>query len=349
LKKNMTAIALTERESLILNSLVESYVTNAAPVGSRTLSKKHDLGISPATIRNVMNDLEDLGYLSQPHVSAGRIPTDKGYRFYVDSLMRIKTLAKRDRNLIEKNLLKISVDVTDILASASQVLGKISTQLGVVLEPRFYQGVFEKMELVSVSGNRILAVISIKSGLVKTIMMEIESEVSGEQLHEASQIINERLSGLSLKEVKETIDKRLAGVATRNDRLIRLIVESSNKLFNFENQKELHLGGTHNIVTNPEFLDQKYASRILQLLESKQSILHLLSDKQTEEVSISIGDENQEDGFTGFGVITTRYYVGNVSGTLGVVGPTRMQYAEIVPLVDFMGKILTQTFHTRLS
>jgi len=144
LKKNMTAIALTERESLILNSLVESYVTNATPVGSRTLAKKHDLGISPATIRNVMNDLEDLGYLSQPHVSAGRIPTDKGYRFYVDSLMRIKTLAKRDRNLIEKNLLKISVDVTDILASASQVLGKISTQLGVVLEPRFYQGVFEK-------------------------------------------------------------------------------------------------------------------------------------------------------------------------------------------------------------
>ncbi len=198
----MTATALTERENLILNCVVESYVTNAIPVGSRTLAKKYDLGISPATIRNVMNDLEDLGYLSQPHVSAGRIPTDKGYRFYVDSLMLLKSLARRDRNLIEKGLLKVSVDVTDILASASQVLGKISTQLGVVLEPRFYQGVFEKMELVSVSGNRILAVISIKSGLVKTIMMEIKSEVSSEQLHEAYQIINQLLSGLSLWEVK---------------------------------------------------------------------------------------------------------------------------------------------------
>ncbi len=349
MKKNMTATALTERESLILNCLVESYVANATPVGSRHLAKKYDLGISPATIRNVMNDLEDLGYLSQPHVSAGRIPTDNGYRFYVDSLMMIRSLAKRDRNLIEKNLLKVSVDVTDILASASQVLGKISTQLGVVLEPRFYQGVFEKMELVSVSGNRVLAVISIKSGLVKTIMMEIESEFSGEQLHEASQIIKERLSGLSLKEVKETIDERLAGVSARNDRLIRLIVESSNKLFNFENQKELHLGGTHNIVANPEFLDQEYASKILQLLESKQSILHLLSDKQAAKVSISIGDENQENGFPGFSVITTRYYIGNVTGTLGVVGPTRMQYDKIVPLVDFMGKVLTRTFHTRMS
>ena len=345
----MTATALTERESLILNCLVESYVANATPVGSRYLAKKYDLGISPATIRNVMNDLEDLGYLSQPHVSAGRIPTDNGYRFYVDSLMLIRSLAKRDRNLIEKKLLKVSVDVTDILASASQVLGKISTQLGVVLEPRCYQGIFGKMELVSVGGNRVLAVISIKSGLVKTIMMEIESEVSSEQLHEAAQIINERLSGLSLKEVKETIDQRLAGVSVQNDRVIRLIVESSNKLFNFENQKELHLGGTHNIVANPEFLDQEYASKILQLLESKQSILHLLSDKQAAKVSLRIGDENQENGFTGFSVITTRYYIGNVTGTLGVVGPTRMQYDKIVPLVDFMGKVLTRTFHTRMS
>lgn len=345
----MAALALTERESLILNCLVESYVTNAKPVGSRYLAKKYDLGISPATIRNVMNDLEDLGYLGQPHISAGRIPTDKGYRFYVDSLMMIKSLAKRERSLIEENLLRVSVDVADILASASQVLAKISAQLGVVLGPRFYQGVFEKMELVSVSGSRILAVISIKSGLVKTIMMEIETEVSSEQLHEAAQIINERLSGLSLKEVKETIDERLAEVTTRNDRLIRLIVESSDKLFNFENHKELHLGGTHNIVANPEFLDQGYATRILQLLESKQSILHLLSDKQAEEVSISIGGENHEDGFAGFSVITTRYNVGDITGTLGVVGPTRMHYAKIVPLVDFMGKMLTQTFHMRMS
>lgn len=343
------AIALTNRESLILNCIVETYVTTATPVGSRFLTKKYHLGISPATIRNVMNDLEDQGYLSQPHISAGRVPTDKGYRFYVDSLMMLKNLAKRDRRFIEENLNTVSVDVTEILTTASRVLGKISSQLGIVLEPRFYQGIFQKIELVSVSTNRILAVISIKSGLVKTIMMGIESEVSNEQLHAVSQIINERLSGLSLKEVKETIDERLANVPVLDDKLIHLIVESSDRLFNFEDEKELHLGGTHNIMSNPEFFDRDYATRILELLESKQNILHLLNEKQAENISITIGRENKVTLFRDCSVITARYHIGDITGTLGVVGPTRMHYSRIVPLVDYMGKFLTQTFHARMS
>ncbi|MFQ5823525.1 MAG: heat-inducible transcriptional repressor HrcA [bacterium] len=346
----MIAHSLTEREKLILNCVVESFVQSAKPVGSRYLAKKYNLGIGSATIRNVMTDLEELGYLNQPHTSAGRIPTDKGYRFYVDSLISVQRLARNERRLIFENLRKVSVDVDEILHTSSQVLGEISSQLGVVLAPRFYQGIFQKMELVPISENKILAVLSIKSGLVKTIMMEIESGVSRDQLNETSWIINERLSGLSLKEIKETIDKRMSGISIEEDKLIRLIVQSSNKLFNFEEYKDLHLGGTQNIMANPEFFDQEHITNILELIESKQIILHIFSEKEEgDKISITIGEENKEELFRNCSIITTSYHIGNVTGTLGVVGPTRMQYAKIISLVDYMGKALTQMLCAQMS
>lgn len=346
----MTIENLPEREKLILNCIVESYVQNVQPIGSRYIAKRYNLEISPATIRNVMTDLEEMGYLSQPHTSAGRIPTDKGYRFYVDTLMSVKSLSRNEQRIILENLRKVSAEVDEILHNSSQVLGKISSQLGIVLAPRFYQGIFQKMELVPISENKILVVISIKSGLVKTVMMEIASGISRNQLEETSWIINERLSGLSLKEIKETIDKRMSGISSGEDSLIRLIVESSNKLFYFDGHRDLHLGGTPNIMANPEFSDQEHFTKLLELIESKQIILHILDkSKEFDKISISIGEENKEELFSNCSVIATSYHLGNVSGTLGVVGPTRMQYAKIVSLVDYMGRALTQMLSAQMS
>lgn len=342
---------LTDRQSTILYHIVETYVKTAKPVGSRNLAKKYSLGISAATIRNVMNDLEEMGLLCQPHVSAGRIPTDKGYRFYVNGLMSLQVLGNMERRMILENLhLHSSVDVNEILQAASRVLGRISSQLGVVLEPRFYQGVFQKMELVSVSENRVLAVLSIKSGLVKTIMMEIESGVSDDQLHETAWLINERLSGLSLLEVKETIDQRLNDVTVPQNRLLRLILDSSDRLFSFD-QDGLHMDGAQNIVANPEFSEVAEVARILSLIESKESFVSKFDSvpPENERISVRIGAENQEDLFRGCSVVTARYTIGNVQGALGVVGPTRMQYSRIIPLVDYVGEILTRTFHEKWS
>ncbi len=336
---------LTERECTILGCIVESYVKTALPVGSRALARTFNLGVSPATIRNTMNDLEEFGYLCQPHVSAGRIPTDKGYRFYVDGLVSFKKPSKREREIILERLQRSHADVNEVLDAASGVLGKISSQLGVVLEPRFYQGVFQRLELVSVSENRILAVISIKSGLVKTIMMEIESGVSHGQLHETSRIINERLFGLSLRDVKATIDKRLKDVTVHDNRLIRLVLESSDRLFNFESQEGMHFGGTSNIVANPEFSDQTDVMRILAMMESRESILGKFDAASSQKISIRIGRENEGELFRNCSIITSRYHVGDVTGTLGVVGPTRMQYGKIVPLVAFMGDVLSDRFN----
>ena len=343
--EKVTDRVLSERECTILSCVVESYVRTALPVGSRALVKAFHLSLSPATIRNTMNDLEELGYLCQPHVSAGRVPTDKGYRFYVDGLVSYKGPSKRERDLILKNLQCSFAHVDEILEAASTVLGRISSQLGIVMEPQFYEGVFQKMELVSVSENCILAVISIKSGLVKTIMMEIESGISRNQLQSTCQIINERLHGLSLKEVKETIDSRLTDVTVGENRLIRLILESSDRLFNFETQAGLHLGGASNIVANPEFSDQRDVSRILALLESRESILSHFHGAEPQQISIRIGTENEEAMFRDCSVISTRYRVGDVTGTIGVVGPTRMHYSRIVPLVDFVSDALSDRFN----
>lgn len=341
---------LQQRERQILTCIVESFVENAKPVGSRYLAKRYNLDVSPATIRNLMMDLEDMGYLEQPHTSAGRVPTDKGYRVYVDTLMSIQRLSRKEQRRIFDKLRQVSADVDEILHTSCQVLGEISSQLGVVLGPRFYQGIFQKMELVPVAENKILVVISIKSGLVKTIMMEIRSNVSRDQLDETCWIINERLSGLSLKEIKESIDKRMSGLSYGEEGLIRLIVESSKKLFDFEEYRDVHLGGARNIMSNPEFADREHLSKMIDLLEQKQIILHLLNkNAEDNKISISIGEENKEELFRNCSVITTSYHIGTVSGTLGVVGPTRMHYGKIVSLVDYMGKALTELLSAQLS
>ncbi len=342
MKRKPNDTVLSERESTILNCVVGAYVRSASPVGSRYLAKEFDLGISPATIRNVMNDLEEAGFLCQPHVSAGRIPTDRGYRFYVDSLMAVQKLRRRERKLIDDNLGRYSIDVQQILDAASRVLCQISEQLGVVLEPRFYEGVFQKMELVGVSENRVLAVISIRSGLVKTIMMEIESSVSADQLHATSFLITERLSGLSLREVKETIDARLSDVTVGENSLVRLVLESSDRLFDFDEPGGLHLGGTKNIVSNPEFSQHRDIAKILGLIESKEGLFSAFRRAHASDVTVCIGEENDEELFRGCSIVAVPYSVGSVTGSLGVIGPTRMAYARIIPLVDYVGDSLTR-------
>ncbi len=340
---------LTEREMAILGCVVENYVQTATPVGSRYLAKHSPLGVSPATIRNVMNDLEEMGYLCQPHVSAGRIPSDKGYRFYVDSLMPLRKLRKLERQIIADNLQNYSADVNEILDVASQMLGKVSAQLGIVLEPKFYQGVFEKMDLVSVSENRVLAVISIQSGLVKTIMMEIKSGVSRDQLEQTSWIINERLHGLSLKEVKESIDARLSDVALSDDRVLRYVLSYSDKLFSLTGRDGLHFGGANNIVANPEFSEKSDVARVLDLIEGRESLWQKFDQGADDKLYIRIGSENEEDLFHNYSVVATRYHIGNVTGALGVVGPTRMRYAKVISLVDYVGDALTKALGDKLS
>ncbi|KPL08420.1 hypothetical protein AMJ86_00515 [bacterium SM23_57] len=328
---------LVPRECLILESVIQNFIETANPVGSRLIAKKLKMCLSPATVRNVLMDLEDKGLLYQPHVSAGRIPTDQGYRVFVDKLMKRVKLSSPEKKRIQENLDGIVQNVDVILIRASQVLGEISKQLGVVLAPRFFQGVCENIKLINMSENKILVVISIKSGLVRTIIMEIATSVSDERLEGTARFLNERLCGLTLREIKESIDQRLKDVGEGDIGLIKLIINSADDLFDFDEHQVFHFGGTHHIVGQPEFANQNRAMKILELIENKRNIIvHVLNECLTNSISIMIGGENNIESMKDFSVISSTYRLGDITGVLGILGPTRMQYAKMIALVDYM-------------
>ncbi|MFQ5630273.1 MAG: heat-inducible transcriptional repressor HrcA, partial [bacterium] len=319
---------LTKREKNILNLIVENFVRHAAPVGSKFISQNTDISLSSASIRNVMMELEQRGYITHPHTSAGRLPTDKGYRFYVDSLMQMENLSTAEKDGIVENLNRFSRDVSYILEAASQTLARISNLLGVVLAPRFFEGIFQKMELVPVTEKKILVVISIKSGLVKTITMELEKDVPREKLEHTANVINERLHGLTLQEIKQTIDVRLKNLDEGDTSFIDLVVDSSKILFDFSPPGDLHIGGASNIIVQPEFFKQEASKDITELLDDREIMIHLLNQDDDEndtqgdakKIRITIGEENKDIVMQHCSLITASYHVGEIFGTVGVLG-----------------------------
>jgi len=342
----MSEPILTQRESFLLKSLIRNFVDFATPIGSRFLSKANNNQLSAATIRNIMMDLEEKGLVAQPHISAGRVPTDLGYRYYVNDLMMIEKLSKSEREKIDQDLQDVSTkDVEIVIEKSCEVLSEISNQLGVVLSPRFYQGKFEKMELISISENKLLVIITIKLGLVKTIIMEIKSEISKNKLEETTQILNERLSGLTLKQILDSFELRMSDITYGDENLIDQISESVDKIFSIENE-HVHIRGAQNILSHPEFSRQERLSKILELIDNQNILIHIINSsiKNDEKISISIGQENQEQLVNNCSLITTTYKIGDVTGTLGVIGPTRMKYEKVTGLVDYLAKEISNVF-----
>jgi heat-inducible transcriptional repressor len=335
-------IELPLRAQAVLRSIIHHYILTAKPVGSRVISQKYGLGFSSATIRNVMAELEGAGYLCHPHTSAGRIPTPKGYRLYVDNLMKIEQLDAFIKKKIRENVMAVDKNIDFLLEKTSQILGAVSSQLGVVIGPSFEDAVFDRIALVSLSDERLLVVLSLKTGVIKSIFVEVHSAIKQSELEETSRILSERLSGLTVKTIKETIQQRLTDVSSINPELIRLFINSADTFFQFENQK-IFIGGTKNIVEQPEFHAQDRVRSIIELIENKNIIVHLVSRAASNEgIAISIGDENSNDLSTMFSIVSTKFAVSGHQGTLGIIGPVRMWYPKIIPLVNYTAEIITQ-------
>ncbi len=332
---------LTDRERRVFLSIVRSFIKTAEPVGSRYLSKHHHLDISPATIRNVMTDLEEKGLICQPHTSAGRIPTDSGYRQYVDSLVGVVKLTDTEKRSIVEQLAKFSEDIDLIIEKASRVLSDISNQLGVVLAPRFASGRLDKIDLVSLSDHKLLVVLGIKSGLVKTIMVEIEREVSQSMLSATCQLLNERLHGLTIEELLTSIDERFRDIDIDNRLILNAIKEKADSFINRESSYDFHFSGMKNVFLHPEFETREKMKRFIELMDRKDLLVRVLGDVENEGVSIVIGAENTESLMKNCSLISATYHIGDAKGTLGVIGPTRMQYAKAIALVEFMAETLS--------
>ena len=344
----MSFDVLTEREKEILESIVQHFVLTGNPVGSRTLAKKQKETLSPASIRNVMADLEEKGYLDHPHTSAGRRPTTMGYRHYVDNLVDLTELSDEEKVLFRQNIGDFSGDLDFILEKTLQVLAKVSNLLGVVLTPKFDDSVLEKIDILRISSEKLLVILSIKDGVAKTILLEVQHDLADNLLKKVNQLINERLAGLKIKEIKNTFSDRLKDLMNEESGLIRLFIDSAEKLFDFTRYSNLIYSGASNIINYPEFSDVNKISTLIELFEEKNIIIHLMEKRTVPpELKITIGDENEEELVQNCSIITAPYRVGNIDGILGVIGPTRMVYKRVIPIVDFTAKFVTTILQSK--
>ncbi|MFC1558902.1 heat-inducible transcriptional repressor HrcA, partial [candidate division KSB1 bacterium] len=325
-RKSKASEELSQRENLILRLVITNFISSGTPVGSRFLWKNYHLDMCPATIRNIMFDLEETGFVMQPHKSAGRVPTDKGIRAYIEDYIQFEELTETEKRAIEEDIESIRSNVDDLLKKTSLVLGNLSKQLGVVLTPNLFSGILKKIELVDVSDNKLLVVISLKTDLFKTIIIEIDSHIQKAELEETARVLTERLSGLTLGVIKDTIDKRLEDISTGNKGIMRYFIEYPENLFNIEWRGDVHVGGTEKIVEQPEFFSNENVKKVLHLLNDKKTIINIMEQRNNEEdITVTIGKENKDSKIELFSIITAGYTIGNMKGTLGIIGPRRMR------------------------
>ncbi len=339
---------LSEREKLILRYIVQNYILTANPVGSRALSRKLDLGLSPSTVRNAMSDLEEMGLLTHPHTSAGRLPTDLGYRLYVNDLMLVEDLSQNIRESISECVEKISTEVSDILESIGSSLAEITKLLSVISAPELSAGELERIELIRIANERLMIVVIVKSGLVKTINLEVKSSISNDEIADTARFINERLVGLRLLEIPVVIRERLAGHGRSRDAVVRLFLDFPEKIFSEDHKIEMQIGGARYFLEQPEYQSPDKLKGIIELIEDKDVIVHLLKDRETG-VKVTIGSENEGERLKDLSVITSTYRVGEYSGALGIIGPTRMNYSRVVALLDYTSKLVSKKIEAKES
>ncbi len=334
---------LTSRERQVLEAVVRTFVRTAAPAGSRTLAQRHEIGVSPATIRNTMSDLTSKGYLTQPHPSAGRMPTDKAYRYYVDLLMRVEQLSPDEARRLESTLGIERLAEEKLLDRAVRALSIVTRELGVGVGPRVEEGRLEKIELVGISSERILLVLAVSSGPVRTIFVEGSRAAEDGSLAPVAAWLNERLAGLTLREVRETYRDRLADPPAEHADLLNIFLEKAEAVFaDRPSGEDVVLGPSAGLVAQPEFADRENLRTLLELTERRDLLAGALRRRDADGIVISIGGEHRVPPLVDFSLVTTEYRMGETHGTIGVIGPTRMPYDRVVALVEYTARLLSK-------
>jgi heat-inducible transcriptional repressor len=347
----MTSPELNERERRVLEAVIQSYVETAEPAGSRALTRRFRFGVSPATIRNTMSDLEAKGYLYHPHTSAGRVPTDLAYRLYVDSLMRPGRVPAIEAGRLAEQIASGGNAIEAILRRAAQSLSVVTQELGVALGPALDGAVLERLELVRVSNERLLLVLTLAGGAVRTIFVDVPGQIADSALAEVTHVLNERLSGLTLREIRMSLGARVrdAGTLPSANELLNVFVQEGETLFNVplgQGDDRIVLGHTSTLAEQPEFASGESMRRLLALTDTREDLATLLRRRSVSPgISITIGNENGDPRLEDFTVVTAEYRVGTLSGVIGVIGPTRMPYDKVVALVRHTSLLVTDILH----
>ena len=334
---------MDERKLRILQAIIDDYILTAVPVGSRTISKKYDMGLSSATIRNEMSDLEELGYLDQPHVSAGRIPSAKAYRLYVDTLLRAGILPDDSTESIRGHFGGRVHQLQDVIDHAADVISSLTQYTAVVLPPKGKEPRLRTVQLVPVADNMALVVIATDSGVVRDNVVRISPDLDQDTLYTISRSLTRELQGKTLSEACEMLPEIIGRMSENNDLL--------QSLYGFLQEKQgqtmshVAVGGTSNILSYPEYNDVEKARNFLSLMETKDKLAEIVSGDGEMAFTVRIGPETGIPEMSDCSIVTATYSTrSGQQGTIGVIGPTRMQYSKVISILNMMGHQLTDMF-----
>jgi|TARA_B110000977_G_scaffold65316_1_gene88987 heat-inducible transcriptional repressor len=333
---------LDERAQILLKTLVEHYVTDGQPMGSKALLQHSGLGLSPATIRNIMSDLEALGFVSSPHTSAGRIPTQQGYRFFVDSLLSMQPLESKQIKQLESTL--SSTDQSELITTAADILSELTQFAGMILIPKRKALVFKHLEFMPLSDKRILLIIVSTDGSVQNRIILSDTPYSASSLTEAGNYFNAHYSGQTFEQARHKLHGDLKKMQADISHLMTAALEEPNLSQSKNKEEDVIIAGERNLLNVDELATNVITLRkLFDVFEQRSSLMQLLDNSQKAEgVQIFIGGESGYSPLDECSMVTSPYQVdGQVVGTLGVIGPTRMAYERVIPIVDITAKLLS--------
>jgi heat-inducible transcriptional repressor len=333
---------LDDRSHGLLKTLIERYISDGQPIGSRTLSRDSGMVLSPATIRNVMADLEEMGLISSPHTSAGRVPTAQGYRVFIDTMLNVRPLDGKAVAALKKQL-NPGLDSKKLIQAASTLLSDITHLAGIIMIPRRDAMSIRHIEFLPLSDRRILAIMVINEKEVQNRMLDVDRAYTPSELQQAANYINQHLLDQNLREVLDRLKAELLQTQQELSGLMRLVIDVSGKVFEQNEQEDLVVEGQTNLMGFDDLSDMDKLKQLFEAFHKKRDILHLLDRcQQAEGVQIFIGQESGYKALDDCSVVMSSYSTGGaLVGVLGVVGPTRIPYDRVIPIVDITAKLLS--------
>lgn len=341
---------LGEREAQVLKAIVYEYISTGKPVGSRSFVQKYSFSLSPATMRNIMFDLEQGGFLSQPHTSAGRIPTDSGYRFYVDSLLDMyESVAKNDIE-VREDILAREIEMDKIFMSIVRMLSLISKYTGIALMPKPDFTVVKHIEIISLTSHDVLFIIITRTGIIIHKKVSLSSPVTQNELYKYSRFLTAELSGYSLVKIKQSLINQLRTVTGIEPAVRNTALDITELVLKDEQEPDICIDGIENLLHIPDMIETEKLSEVLRFIEQKDDLRKIMEElRQKDGVFTLIGQEIKEIAVPCCSIITSAYKIGNSPvGVVGIIGPTRMDYEKVVPLVDYTGKVVSN-FLTQMT
>lgn len=312
------------------------------PVGSRTIAKKYNLGVSPATIRNEMADLEEMGYLEQPHTSAGRVPSDKAYRLYVDHLMEVRSLTPREAESI-KNLYAIKTRQTEeLIEQTAKILSDITNYTSIVLKPELSKVLIKKVQIMPIDGEFALLIVVTNSGIIRDTIVRFPEGVEPSYLEKVSNMLTECFRDKSFFEINSLVIPEIRKELAINRQIFNKVIDALTDSLTEREKKKVYLYGTGNILNFPEYHDLDKAKAFLDIMEEPALIYDIINNLGDGGVTVTIGSENTHPNMKDSSIVTATYHIGDrVIGTIGLIGPTRMEYSKVFSVMDYMGRCLS--------